>query len=138
MSTFFRLSSALAIVMIASSFTAPKELSAVPKAKVSFLPPGVETQTISIPFTSQTATATLNYNIPGSPPYNVKVSINGTGLTNIALDLANHSGGTIILDTFKKHVIDAVSGVEYDIEVKVSGYGTKWRIDSFTVFSVLV
>lgn len=39
MLTFFRLSSALAIVVIASSFNGPKELSTVLKAKVSFLPP---------------------------------------------------------------------------------------------------
>lgn len=138
MSTLFRLSSALTVVMMASSFTSQGELRVVPQAKVNFLPPGTETQTISIPFTSQTATANLTYNTPTTPPYNIKVSINGTSLTNIALDLVNHSGGTIILDTFQKHVVDPVSGVEYDIEVKISGYGTTWRIQSFTVFSVLV
>lgn len=139
MLSLFRMSSALAIVMFASSFTNSKEQSYVPQANVSVVPPVTVTQTINIPWTSQTATATLVYGLPGSPPYQITASINGTALTNLSLALVNHQGGTINVDTFQTHVVDSAGGYEYNIEVKVSGVvGGQWRIQSFTVESIVI
>lgn len=136
--SLFRLSGALMIVLIASSFTINKGIGSAVPAKVTFLPPGTETQTIAIPYTILTATAKLVSPVSSMPPYQITVSINGTSLLNLPVSQVAHSGGTIILDTFRKHVTDPATGDEYDIEVKISGYGTTWRIQDFTVFKVLV
>lgn len=139
MLSLFRMSSALAIVMFASSFTNTKELNSVPQANVRVVPPVTVTETINIPWTSQTATATLTYGTTGSPPYQITASINGTGLTNISMGLVNHQGGTINLDTFQAHVTDPVGGYEYNVEIKVSGVvGGQWRIQSFTVEAIVI
>ncbi|NQX39866.1 hypothetical protein SAMN05421820_106267 [Pedobacter steynii] len=138
MLSLFRMSSALAIVMFASSFTNSKELNAVPQANVRVVPPVTVTETINIPWTSQTATATLTYGSSGSSLYQITASINGTSLTNLSLALVNHQGGTINVDTFQTRVVDPAGGYEYDIEVKVSGVvGGQWRIQSFTVEAIV-
>lgn len=138
MLSLFRMSSALAIVMFASSFANSKELNAVPQTNVRVVPPVTVTQTINIPWTSKTATATLTYDSSGSSLYQITASINGTSLTNLSLALVNHQGGTINLDTFQTRVVDPSGDYEYNIEVKVSGVvGGQWRIQSFTVEAIV-
>jgi len=138
MLSLFRMSSALAIVMFASTVTNSKELNAVPYTNVRVIPPVTVTETINIPWTSQTATATLTYGSPGSSLYQITATINGTSLTNLSLALVNHQGGTINVDTFQTRVVDPTGDYEYDIEVKVSGVvGGQWRIQSFTVEAIV-
>ena len=138
MLSLFRMSSALAIVMFDSTVTNSKELNAVPYTNVRVIPPVTVTETINIPWTSQTATATLTYGSPGSSLYQITATINGTSLTNLSLALVNHQGGTINVDTFQTRVVDPTGDYEYDIEVKVSGVvGGQWRIQSFTVEAIV-